>query len=90
MSAATLSHEMDVGRQNWRKIAILKYPPRPFRTKWTLNVKTEVKFRFCEVSATTLSREMDVQRQKLKKNCDFEVSVATLSHEMDVGRQKLK
>ena len=30
---------MDVGRQNWRKIAILLGPSQPFRTKWTLDVK---------------------------------------------------
>ena len=30
---------MDVGRQNLGKIAILKRPPQPFHTKWTLDVK---------------------------------------------------
>ena len=37
---ATLSHEMDVGRQKMKsKIAILVSPPQPFRTKLMLDVK---------------------------------------------------
>ena len=40
VSRATLSHEIDVGRQKpIGKIAILKCPSQPFRTKWTLDVK---------------------------------------------------
>ena len=32
--------------KNWGKITILLTPPQPFRTKWMLNIKTEVKLRF--------------------------------------------
>ena len=96
---ATLSHEMVV-RPKPGKIAILKRPRQPFRTKWTLDVKNWGK-----------THEMDVGRQKLRKKLQLwgiprnlyarngrwtsktEKKIATLScplqHEM-VGRQKLR
>ena len=39
VSVATLSHEMDVGRQKLWKIAILLSQSQPLRTKYTLDVK---------------------------------------------------
>ena len=39
LSNATLSHEMNVGRQKLRKIASLLCPSRPSPTKWTFDKK---------------------------------------------------
>ena len=60
MRRATLSHEMDVGRQKLRK------------NSHEMDVGRQKLRKNCdfEVSIATLSHEMDVGRQKLRKNCD--------------------
>ena len=92
VSIATLTHEMDVGRQKLKKncdfevsiVTNLSHEMDVGRQKLKKNCDFEL-------SIATLSHEMDVGRQKLRKNCDFTWSiVTTLSHEMDVGRQKLR
>ena len=42
---ATLLHEMDVERRGLRKIASLRWPRQPVRTKWTLKIKNWGKLR---------------------------------------------
>ena len=68
--SATLSHEMDVGRQNWGKIATLRCPSRPFRTKWTLDVKNWEKLRLLSAARNPFAQN-GRWTSKTDKNCDF-------------------
>ena len=49
--------------QNWSKIAILKYPPQPFRTKWMLDVKNWGKIAIlrCQSHPFRTKRTLDVK-----------------------------
>ena len=82
-------HESNV--RNWGKIATLRCPCQPFRTKWTSNIKNWRKNCNFEVSTCNPFAQNGHRTSKTdEKIATLRCQLATLSHEMDVKRQKPK
>ena len=82
---------MDVGRQKlWKKIAILKYPSQPFRTKWTLDVKNSGKIAILKYPSQPFRTKRWTSKTVVKLRFWSIHASQPFSHEMDVGRQKLR